>query len=109
ATRLYALKLVVRTLVLDITGIQRSGRLEQEKPALFVGDRLVLDSARDDDEFSFFDPLVVIAKLHAEAALHHHDKLVFIVMMMQDELAFKLVELEHLTIEFGAYVENGRA
>ena len=52
----------------DVPSIQRCSRLEQQEPAFFVGDWLVLDAARDNHELAFFDPFMAVAIFHAEAA-----------------------------------------
>src|SRR6202041_796467 len=85
--------------------VERGGRLEQDDPAFLGGHGPMLDAARHDDEFTLFDPLVrmivMVAELHAEAALDDEKHFVFAVMMMEDELAVELYELYLLTIEFG--------
>jgi hypothetical protein len=87
----------------DIAGVQSRCRLEEQNAAFFVGDRAMLDSSRHDDEFSLLDPLVAIAEFHAESPLHNQKQLVFIFVMMENELAFELAELHHLTVKFGGY------
>ena len=82
-----ALQLVVRALVDDVSGVQSGSRLEQQKPALFFGNRLVLDAARDNDEFALFNPFVgTVEELHAEAPFDHEKQFVLVVVMMKDEL-----------------------
>ena len=93
-----------RALVDHIARVQRAGGLKQEDPTFFVGYGSVLDAARDHDEFTFFDPFVVVAEFHAEAALHDEKQFVFVLVMVEDELAFKLVELDLLSVEFGGDV-----
>jgi len=95
------LQLLQRPLVDDVAGVERGRRLEQKQPALLVGNGAVLGSARHDDEFPFFDPFVAIAEFHAESAFDHQEHFVLVLMMMEDELALQLVELDVLTVEFG--------
>src|ERR1700722_9503722 len=85
-SKLYPLQFAVRPLVAEVAGVERRRRLEQQKPAFFISHRTVLNAARDNNEFAFFDPLVAVAELHAEAALDHQKELIFVVMMMKDEL-----------------------
>ena len=56
-------------LIDDIPRIQRSGGLEQQEPTLFLGDWLVLHTARDHHKLTLLDPFMMVAILHAEAAL----------------------------------------
>src|SRR3989442_11093604 len=64
----------------------------------------MLDPTRDDDEFALFNPFFAVAGIvtiiHAETALHDHEHLVFIFMMMPGERALKLNQLYHLPIKF---------
>ena len=101
---LHPLQLMSRELVFHISRVQSRRRLEQQKPAFFFSDRKVLDAARHYDEFAFFNPLVVIAELHAEPALDDQKQFVLMLVMMEDELAFELVELQVLAVEFGGDV-----
>src|ERR1039458_8399897 len=48
--------------------------------------------------------MVAIEVFHAEAAFHHQKHLVFMLVMMEDELALKLTELHHLAVQFGGDV-----
>jgi hypothetical protein len=104
ADGLYPLQLRHGALVHDVTGVQRTGGLEEQEPAFFLGHWTVLDAAGNDDEFAFLDPLVMVAEFHAEAPFDDKEKLVLMVMMMEDEFAFNLVELHHLAVELGADV-----
>src|SRR5208283_3878785 len=96
------LQLCDRALVDDVAGVQRGRGLEEQKPAFFISHRAMLDSAGHDDEFTFFDPLMAFAKLgvavlHAEAAFHHQEQLVFVLVMMKDKSALELIELDCLS------------
>jgi hypothetical protein len=106
---LHALQLGVGALVDDVAGVERGGGLEEQEPAFFIGCGLVLHAARDDYELSFLDPFVVFAKIfvavmHAEAAFNDEKQFVFIFGMVEDELAFDLVELDGLSVKFGGDV-----
>src|SRR4051794_36367946 len=91
--RLYSFKFPQGPLVYDVAGIQRSSRLEQQDPALFLGHWLVLHPARDDDEFSLFDPFVAVAELHAKAAFDDQEQFVFVLVVMEHEFALQFIEL----------------
>jgi len=91
-------------LVDDIPRIQRSGGLEQQEPAFFLGDWLVLDAARDHHELTFLDPFVAVAIFHAETALNDEEQLVFVIVVVEDELSLDFVEFHALTVEFGSDV-----
>ena len=82
-------QLMQRELILDVPRVQRGRGLEKQNPAFFIGDRLMLNSARDHDEFSF---------------LERQEHLVFVLMLMPDEFAFHLVELHLLAVEFACDV-----
>lgn|SRR5437868_1709121 len=84
-------------LVDQVAGVQR-GR--EKDPALFVGDGAVLDAARHYEELAFFQPDVLVAKLHAEASFDYQEEFVFVLVVVPDELALQLVELNVLAIEF---------
>jgi len=65
----------------------------------------MLDAVRDHDELAFFDPDVAVAKvfvpvLHAKAAFYDQEHFVFVLMMVPDELAFQLVQLDELAVQF---------
>jgi hypothetical protein len=95
-----SVQFVQRKLVLYVASVERCGGLEEKDPAFFVGDGPVLDSAWDDDKFTFFELHSFVAELDPEAALYHQEHLVFVFMMMPDEFAFQLIELHQLSIEF---------
>jgi hypothetical protein len=91
--------------VLYVSGVESGSRLEQNDPAFFRGHGPMLDAARNDDELAFFYPLVrmimMVAELHAEAAFDDEEHFIFVVMMVEDEFAIELYELDLLTVEFG--------
>src|ERR1700686_249125 len=64
----------------------------------------MLYAARNDNELAGFDPFVMVAEFHAEAALDDEEHLVFVLVMMENELAFQLIELHVLAVEFGGDV-----
>jgi hypothetical protein len=96
-------------LVDDVAGVQRGCGLEEQEPAFFVGYGFVFYAARHDHELAFFDPFVMFVKvfvpiMHAEAALDHEKQFIFMLVVVEDELAFYLVELDALAVELGGNV-----
>ncbi len=55
----------------------------------------MLDAARDDQELAFVQPNVLIAELDQQASFDDEKHLVFVVVLMPDELA---LELRHLDV-----------
>jgi hypothetical protein len=64
----------------------------------------MLHSVWDNDEFAGFDPLMMVAEIHAEAAFDYEEHFVFVLVVMKYEFAFELIELHVLAIEFGGDV-----
>ena len=100
---------LVGALVDHVAGVERGVWLEEEEPAFFVGDWLVNDAARDDDKLAFFDGFemfaaIFFAVVHLESAFNDEEEFVFVLVMMEDELAFDLVEFHGLSVEFGGDV-----
>jgi hypothetical protein len=95
------LKVVDSAFVFDISGIEGGGGFEEDDPAFFFGDGTVLDAAGDDDELAGFDPLVMVAKFHAEAAFNDEKHFVFVVVMVEDEGAVEFDEFDLLSVQFG--------
>src|SRR5271166_2956823 len=62
----------------------------------------MLDTTRDYDKLSLLDPFVMVAKLHAEAAVDDEEHLVLVIVMVEYELAVELDELDVLSVEFGS-------
>jgi hypothetical protein len=60
----------------------------------------MLDSARNYDELTLFQPNMAVAEFHTEAALHHKKHLVLVLVMMPNKLAFEFIELDQLPVEF---------
>src|SRR6266478_3544411 len=85
--------------VLDIAGVQRRGRFKQDDPAFLLGHRTMLHAARHHDKLALLDPFMAVAEIHAEAAFHYQEHLVFVLMVMKDELAVQFDELDVLSVE----------
>ena len=73
-----------------------------------LGDRAMLDAPRDDQELSFLQPDLTVTELHNEASLHDQEEFVLVIVVVPDELAPELDELDvlavHLTNDLGAPV-----
>jgi hypothetical protein len=99
----------VGALVDDVAGVQSGGGLEEQEPAFFIGYGFVFDAAGYDHELSFFNPFVMFAKvfiavMHAEAAFDDEKQFIFMLVVVEDKLAFDFVELDALAVEFGGDV-----
>jgi len=64
----------------------------------------VLDATRHDDELTFLDPFVTVTKFHAETAFDDQEHFIFMLVMVEDEFALQLVELDVLAVKFGGDV-----
>src|SRR5207245_6311543 len=93
-----------RTVVYYVPGIQRGSRLKEQDPSFFLSHGPVLDASRYHDEFALLQPHLPVTELDAEAPFDHQEQLVFVLMMMPDELPFQLVELYQLAVELGGDV-----
>src|SRR5215470_8691891 len=89
-----------RPFILKISGIQRRLRFEQNHMRFFISDRQMLDASRHDEEFTLAHKSVAVAKFHAEHAFYNEKELVFIVVMMPDEFAFKLGGFYIMIVQF---------
>src|SRR5688572_6474626 len=93
------LQLADRPLVLHVARIERGGGLEEEDLHFLFRYGAVLDAAGHDQEFPFLQPDVAVPELHAETALHDHEELVLMLVVMPDEFALELRELHMLAVE----------
>src|SRR5688572_26746070 len=88
-----------RSLRHHVTRIHRRRGLEEEHVDFVLGDRAMLDASGNDQELAFLEGDVTIAELHREATLHNEEQLVLALMLMPDELALKLHELDVLPVQ----------
>lgn len=88
------LQLVEREFVLDVAGVERRRRLEEEDVDLVVGHRPVLDAARHDEEFPLLQLDRVVPELQAEPALHDEEQLVLVLVVVPRERALELRQLD---------------
>jgi hypothetical protein len=85
--------LVDRALVADVARVERRLRLDQDDLAVALGERAVLDPARNDDQLTGLDDDVPVAELHAHPARDDEEQLVLVVVVVPDELAVELDDL----------------
>ena len=67
---------------------------------LGFGDRLVFHSPGNDEELAFVEFDDPIAKMYRQVAVEDQEELVLVLVMVPDELAFELGELDVLAVEF---------
>jgi hypothetical protein len=91
---------VDRSLVFDIAGVESLDGLEQENMSLFVGNGAVLHPSGHNQELPLLEPDVPVAELHAEAAMEDEEQLVLGFVLVPEELAQELDELDLLAVEF---------
>lgn len=96
------LELFPREFVFNVARVERRSRFEEHDFAFLFSERSMLDAARDDDEFALLNPLFpivsIVAIIHAKAALHHEEHLIFIFVMVPGEQSLELDELYELTV-----------
>ena len=59
----------------------------------------MLHAARHDEELAAFEPHLAIAELHSESPIDDQKQLVLTVVVVPDELALELDELDVLTVQ----------
>jgi hypothetical protein len=87
-------------LALHVAGVLDLRRLEQHYLDLLLGDRAVLDAARNDNKLAFSERQALIAKVHPEAASQDQKEFIFFGMLVPDEFTLKLHQLHVLAIQF---------
>src|SRR5713226_2856737 len=90
-----------RSLVADVSGVERAACHEDEDVGLVFGDWAVLDAARNNVEIAFLELDVAFTLSDSELAFHHEEKLVGLGMLMPDEFAFQLGQLHIVVVERG--------
>ena len=87
-----------------VPSVQRCFRFQQQHVDFILGHRLVLHTARHDQELAFVEvdlPVTVfrVADHDLQPAFHHQEELVLILVVVPDELAFELGELDVLIVK----------
>src|SRR5262249_28040870 len=98
AINLEAVELGGGALISHVSGVQGRFGLKQDDLGFLFGERPVLHATRDDDEFAGADADFAVPQLHPHAALHDEKHLVLVVVMMPDELALELHELDQAVV-----------
>ena len=94
------LQLVDRSLAAYVPGVQRALGLEQKDVRLLVRNGQMIHPLRHNKEFAGIDLYVAVAQPNPQAPLHHEKHLVFIFMMMPDELPLHFGQLHVAVVEF---------
>ena len=83
---------------LGVAGIRRPARLDQQDMRLLVGDRAVLDAARNDEEVSFLQLDVPVPQLDRQASFEDEEEVVRLGVRVPDELALQLPDLDLVVV-----------
>lgn len=75
-------------------------RFKQEQVGFLFCNWLVLHTFGDDVELTGIDDHCIVSHLQLQLALHHHEQLIFIIMLMEDKLSLDLGDDDLLSIEF---------
>ena len=67
---------------------------------LGFGDRLVFYAPGNDEELAFVEFDDPVTKMYRQVAVEDQEELIFLLVMVPDELAFELGELDVLAVEF---------
>jgi hypothetical protein len=87
--------------VLDIAGVARRGRLEDQHLDLFVGGRAMLVATRNHDRLTRIELDDVVAKFDAELPAPDQKHFVLVLVHMSGEDTLQLDQLELLAIQRG--------
>lgn len=85
--------------MLDVSGVASGRRFEEQHVYFIVRSRSVLDTPRDDEEFTFGEGHDAVSKLDTECSTHDEKELVLVLMMMPDELALEFDKLHLLPVQ----------
>ena len=85
--------------VLNVPGVQRLAGSKSSTATSSSATGPMLDAARHDQELALLDPLLPIAKVHPESAPDDQEQLVFVLVVMPDELPLELHQLHVLAVQ----------
>ena len=88
-----------RPLADDVAGVERGRRLDEDDPALLLGRGLVLDALRHDEELALGKLDVAGAQAHAHPSLDDQEELVLVLVVMPDEVALELDDLDLVVVQ----------
>ena len=83
----------------NVSGVEGRNGLEDQDMSLIRRDGFVLDTARNDEELSFFEIHDAVSHVNAELAFEDQEEFVFVLMVMPDELPRELHNLHMLAVE----------
>jgi hypothetical protein len=83
---------------LGVAGVRRPARLDQEDVRLLIGDRAVLDAARDDEDVALAELDVSVTELDREPPLEDEKEIVRVGVRVPDELALDLPDLDLVVV-----------
>jgi hypothetical protein len=73
----------------DISRVQGGLRFDEHDMNFLVGDREMLDTARNNDKFAFAHDGFAVAEFHAQRAFDHQEEFVLVFMVMPDKLTLE--------------------
>ncbi len=65
-----------------------------------IGDRPVLNASGHDQELASLKLNTPISELHAEPTIHDQEEFIFVIMLVPNELALELHQLDLLAVQF---------
>jgi hypothetical protein len=93
------LNLPTRSSGFGIAGIGCAGRFDQQDVRFFLGDRAVLDTFGDDEQFSGTQGYVTAPHLDRDPAFQHQEQIVRVVMLVPGELSFRFHDKQVVSVE----------
>jgi hypothetical protein len=87
-----------RGLRLGVARVRRSARLDQEDVRLLIGDRAVLDTARNDEDVALTELDVSVTQLDREPPLEDEKEVVRVGVRVPHELALDLPDLDLVVV-----------
>jgi hypothetical protein len=90
-----------RLLANNIASVQGRFRFDQKDVDLVFRPWHVFDSTGNDNEFSGADSNIAVAQPYEQLTLRHEEQLVLIFVMMPNELAFELCQLDVGVVQLG--------
>ena len=85
--------------MLDVAGVADAGRLEEEHLHLLFGHRPVLDAVRHNEKLARAKLDGAVAELHPEPPADHQKQLILRLVLVPDEFALELDELDLLAVQ----------
>src|SRR6266576_3817015 len=98
AINLEPVELCDGALITDVSRVQGRRGLEQQSVRFLFGHGQMLDAVRNDDELARLDHEVPVSQLHSKPALHDEEQLILAVVVVPDELALELGELDQVVV-----------